>query len=144
MKLAERKYTTRSAMAELSALIDSINSRNLEDDIAPIESAGFAMRAHDSNGYNSTDYNYHEWFYHIGRIVFRNGIIFIEAYETANENYYKPRSRVYSSDEYWHISWVDFAGLMHALKTVVEKYNTLSAQKDDEIERFLKLIKEWY
>lgn len=47
MELAKRKYTTRSALAELSALFDSINSRNLEDDIAPIESVGFAMRAHN-------------------------------------------------------------------------------------------------
>lgn len=144
MKLAERKYTTRTAMAELGALFDSINSRNLEDDIAPIESAGFAIRAHDSNGYNPSDYNYNEWFYHIGRIVCRNGVISIEACETDAENYYEPRYRVYSPGEYWHISRVDFAGLMHALKTVIEKYNTLSAQKDDEIERFLNVIKEWY
>lgn len=144
MELAKRKYTTRKALDELGALFNSINNRNLEDDLPPIYSEGFALRAHDSNGCNRSNYNYNEWFYHTGRIVYRNGIISIEGYETNDENYYEPRSRVYSPDEYWHISRVDFTGLMHALKTVVENYNTLSAQKDDEIERFLNVVKEWY
>jgi hypothetical protein len=85
------------------------------------------------------DYNRRVWKTDRVKIGYRNGEFCLKCYHSNDElNKYC----IYS-DEFWRIKKINFAEMFNALKMVVETYNEKSKEKDEEIERFLEIVKQF-
>jgi hypothetical protein len=142
MEIYERKLTTRKALEQLEKLFVSFYE-HLEDDISNFngEKEFFVVVEHD-NGYMVSDYNRNEWKTDRAKIGFRNGefclICYNASYDEQWRNYFK-----ISADEFWRIRKINFADMFNALKEVVETYNEKSKEKDEQIEHFLEIAKQF-
>ena len=142
MEIYERKLTTRKALEQLEKLFDTLNE-HLEDDIANFngEKEFFAVVVHD-NGYMIGDYNRCEWKTDKAKIGFRNGefclICHNSSYDEQWRNYFK-----ITADEFWRIKKINFGEMFNALIRAVEVYNEKSKEKDEQIEHFLEIAKQF-
>ena len=142
MEIYERKLTTRKALEQLEKLFMSLNER-LEEDIGNYngKTEFFCVVEHD-NGYMLGDYNRREWETDRARIVYRNGefclICHNSLYDEQCRNYFKV-----DVDEFWRIKKINFAEMFNALTKVVEAYNEKSKEKDEQIEHFLEIAKQF-
>jgi hypothetical protein len=142
MEIYERKNTTRFAVEQLEKLFVSLNE-HLEDDIGNFNGAKefFAIVVHD-NGFMTGDFNRKEWKTDRAKIGYRNGefclICYISKLNERYRDYYK-----IDSDEFWRIKKINFADMFSALVEAVEIYNEKSKKKDEQIEHFLEIAKQF-
>ena len=142
MEIYERKNTTETALAKLEKLFVSLNER-LEEDIGNYngKTEFFAIVEHD-NGYMTGDYNRQEWKTDKAKIGYRNGEFCLICYNFGINERYRDYYTVNSGD-FWRIKKINFAEMFDALTNVVEIYNEKSKEKDDQIERFLEIAKQF-
>ena len=142
MKIYERKLTTRKALEQLEKLFVSLNER-LEKDICNFDSEKefFAVVEHD-NGYTVDDYRRNDWKLDRAKIGYRNGEFCLICHKSSYNEHYQEHFKV-SADEFWRIEKIDFSEMFNALKEVVETYNEKSKEKDEQIEHFLEIAKQF-
>ena len=142
MEIYERKVTTAKALEELEKLFVSLNER-LEEDIGNFngEREFFVVVEHD-NGYMVGDYNRNDWKTDRAKIGYRNGEFCLICHNASYDEQYRDYFKV-DSGEFWRIKKINFAEMFNALIMVVETYNVKSKAKDEEIERFLEIAKQF-
>ena len=142
MEIYERKVTTAKALEELEKLFVSLNE-HLEEDICNYngEIEFFAVVEHD-NGYIVSDFNYCEWKTDKAKIGYRNGEFCLICYNSSYDEQWRDYFKI-TADEFWRIKKINFSELFNALKEVVEAYNEKSKEKDEQIERFLEIAKQF-
>ena len=142
MEVYERKYTTGKALEELKKLFVSLNE-HLEDDIGNFngEKEFFCIVEHD-NGFMLGDFNRREWKTHKAKVGYRSGKFCLICYESDYAGYYRDYHKIDSGD-FWRIKKINFSDMFSALVRVVEMYNEKSKEKDEQIERFLKIAKQF-
>ncbi len=142
MEIYERKNTTRFAVEQLEKLFVSLNER-LEEDIANFdgEKEFFAVVVHD-NGYMVGDYNRNEWKTDKAKIGYRNGEFCLICHNSSFDEEYRDYFKV-SADEFWRIKKINFSEMFNALVKSIEMYNEKSKEKDEQIEHFLEIAKQF-
>ena len=141
MEIYERKYTTEKALEELKKLFVSL-SEHLEDDISNFDGESFFAVVEHDNGFMFGDFNRREWKTDRARIGFRNGEFCLICYDSGYNEHYREYYKV-SADEFWRIKKINFSEMFVALKKAVEVYNEKSREKDEQIERFLEIAKQF-
>ena len=139
MEIYERKTTTEKALEELEKLFDSLNE-HLEEDITNYngDKEFFAVVEHD-NGYMCGDFNRREWKTDTAKIGYRYGKFCLICYNS--DDFFN--KYCINTDDFWRIRKINFPEMFNALKMAVETYNKLSKQKDEEIERFIEIAKQF-
>jgi len=142
MEIYERKLITVKALEQLEKLFVSLNER-LEEDIANFdgEKEFFAIVEHD-NGYMIGDYNRSEWKTDRAKIGYRNGEFCLICYISSYNKRYRVHFKIDSGD-FWRIKKINFSEMFNALVKAVEKYNEKSKEKDEQIERFIEIAKQF-
>ena len=142
MKIYERKYTTEKALEQMKNLFVSLNER-LEEDISNFvsEKNFFAIVEHD-NGFLVGDIFRREWKTDKAKIGYRNGEFYFNCYDSGYVEHYREYFRV-SVNEFWRIKKINFADMFSAFVEAVETYNEKSKEKDEQIERFLEIAKQF-
>jgi len=142
MEIYKRKLTTAKALEELEKLFVSLNE-HLEDDISNFdgEKVFFAVVEHD-NGYLIGDFNRREWKTDKAKIGFRNGEFCLICYDSGYVEHYREYIKI-NSGEFWRIKKINFFEMFDALVKAVEVYNEKSKEKDEQIERFLEIAKQF-
>ena len=142
MKIYERKLTTRKALEQLEKLFVSLNER-LEKDICNFDSEKefFVVVEHD-NGYTVDDYRRNDCKTDRAKIGYRNGEFCLICHKSSYNEHYRDYYKV-SDDEFWRIEKINFADMFNALKEAVETYNEKSKEKDEQIEHFLEIAKQF-
>ena len=142
MEIYERKLTTRKALEQMKNLFVSLNE-HLENDISNFdgEKEFFAVVEHD-NGYAIGDYNRNDWKTDKAKIGFRNGEFCLICYNSSYVEHYREHFKV-SANEFWRINKINFVEMFNALVKAVEIYNEKSKEKDEQIERFLEIAKQF-
>ena len=121
LKIEDRKNTTAKG---IDALIDLFKSFDFADDIESVTGPEFAIKADigDNNIFWSDR----------GHVMINNGTVSIFALDSDHScGHMEP---IYSP---WNIQTIDFAGVVKSLEGAVSQYNSLSEEKDAEIETFL-------
>jgi hypothetical protein len=142
MEIYERKLTTTKALSEMKNLFDKVNVK-VEDsnDIKNfVSEKTFFCEVIDDNGLMTSDFNYRSWTLNVGKIVFCNGEFKI----LVRDDEYKHKS-MYITPNYFvrEIRKINFPGMFDAFKEMLEKYNERAKQKDEQIERFLEIVKQF-
>ena len=142
MEIYERKKTTRFAVEQLEKLFVLLNE-HLEDDISNFngKTEFFAVVEHD-NGYMVGDYNRSEWKTDRAKIGFRNGEFCLICYNSGFDEQYQDYFKV-NADDFWRIKKINFAEMFSSLVKAVETYNEKSKEKDEQIEHFLEIVKQF-
>jgi len=142
MEIYERKLTTEKALEQMKNLFVSLNER-LEEDISNFdgEKKFFAVVEHD-NGFLVGDYNRREWKTDKAKIGYRNGEFCLICYDSGYVEHYREYFRIFA-DEFWRIKKINFADMFSALVEAVEIYNEKSKEKDEQIEHFLEIAKQF-
>ncbi len=141
MEIYERKLTTVKALEQLEKLFDSLNE-HLEDDIANFDGGTefFAVVEHD-NGLMIGDFNRRVWKTDRAKIGYRNGEFCLICHNASYDEQY--RDFKINSGDFWRIKKINFAEMFDALVKAVETYNEKSKEKDEQIEHFLKIVKQF-
>ena len=142
MEIYERKLTTRKALEQLEKLFVSLNE-HLEEDIGNYNAVKefFAVVEHD-NGYTVDDYRRNDWKTDRAKIGYRNGEFCLICYNSSYVEHYRDYYKV-NADEFWRIKKIDFSEMFNALVKAVEIYNEESKEKDEQIEHFLEIAKQF-
>ena len=142
MEIYERKLTTARALEQLEKLFVSLNER-LEEDIGNFngEREFFVVVEHD-NGYMVSDYNRNDWKTDRAKIGYRNGEFCLICHNASYDVQYRDYFKIYA-DDFWRIKKINFYDMFGALEKVVETYNENSKEKDEQIERFLEITKQF-
>ncbi len=141
MEIYERKVTTARALEELKKLFVSLNER-LEEDIGNFNGDEFFCVVEHDNGFMCGDYNRREWKTDRAIIGFRNEEFCLICYKSSYNEQYRDYIKI-NADDFWRIKKINFADMFNALVKIVEVYNEKSKQKDEEIERFLEIAKQF-
>jgi hypothetical protein len=141
MEIYERKLTTKKALEQLEKLFVSLNE-HLEDDISNFngEKEFFAVVVHD-NGLMIGDFNRKVWKTDRAKIGFRDGEFCLICHNSSFDEQY--RDFKINSGDFWRIKKINFAEMFNALVKAVETYNEKSKEKDEQIERFLEIVKQF-
>lgn len=142
MEIYERKLTTAKALEQLEKLFVSLNE-HLEDDLINFdgEKEFMAVVEHD-NGYVVGDFNRYDWKTDRAKIGYRNGEFCLICHDSDYNEHYRDYYKI-GTDEFWRIRKIDFAEMFGALVKVVEAYNEKSREKDEQVERFLEIVKQF-
>jgi len=142
MEIYERKLTTVKALEQMKNLFVSLNE-HLEEDISNFngETEFFAIVEHD-NGFLVGDFNRREWKTDRAKIGYRDGEFCLICYNCGINERYRDNFRI-NADEFWRIKKINFADMFFALKEAVEIYNEKSKKKDEQIEHFLEIAKQF-
>ena len=142
MEIYERKLTTEKALEQMKNLFVSLNE-HLEEDISNFngKTEFFAVIEHD-NGFLVGDFNRREWKTDRAKIGYRNGEFCLICYNCGINERYRDNYRI-NADEFWRIRKINFADMFNALKEAVEAYNEKSKVKDEQIEHFLEIAKQF-
>jgi hypothetical protein len=142
MEIYERKLTTAKALEQLEKLFVSFYE-HLENDISNFngKTEFFAVVEYD-NGYMVGDFNRCEWKTDKAKIGFRNGEFCLICHNSSFDEQWRDYFKI-SADEFWRIRKINFADMFNALKEAVEIYNEKSKEKDEQIERFLEIAKQF-
>jgi len=142
MEIYERKLTTVKALEQLEKLFVSLNE-HLEDDISNFngKTEFFAVVEHD-NGYMVGDYNRNEWKTDKAKIGYRNGEFCLICHNASYDEQWRDYFKI-TADEFWRIKKINFSEMFNALKESVETYNEKSKEKDEQIEHFLEIAKQF-
>jgi len=137
MKIENRKNTTEAGLEALRVLITGLEEK-MKNDIKNFEVIGhdfFCVEKFD-NGRSCGDYHYVSWYNDTGRLVFKNGKIEIKT--TSDEN-----QRWNDNEGILEIFKISFPKIIEALEALVKEYNERSKKKDEDIEKFLKLVRSF-
>ncbi len=142
MEIYERKLTTEKALEQMKNLFVSLNE-HLEEDISNFNGGKefFAIVVHDNN-FMVGDFNRREWKTDRAKIGYRNGEFCLICYNCGINERYRDNFRI-NADEFWRIKKINFADMFLALKKAVEIYNEKSKVKDEQIEHFLEIAKQF-
>ena len=142
MEIYERKLTTARALEQLEKLFVSLNER-LEEDIGNFngEREFFVVVEHD-NGYMVSDYNRNDWKTDRAIIGYRNGEFCLICHNASYDEQYRDYFKI-NADDFWRIKKINFYDMFSALEKAVETYNENSKEKDEQIERFLEITKQF-
>ncbi len=88
------------------------------------------------------DFNRKEWKTDRARIGYRNGEFCLICYNFGINERYRDHFKV-SADEFWRIKKINFADMFSAFVNTVEIYNEKSKEKDEQIEHFLEIAKQF-
>ncbi len=135
MKLEERKYTTEKGLEALENLIKSLEEK-IRADIEPISSnTMFNCRHEFDNGEDSSDFNYDNWVHTQCYFKIDNG--YINLISEGEETEFRHTKAVIASIS--ECTRIDFSKCLKALEDILNKYNEVSKEKDDQIKKFLEL-----
>ena len=142
MEIYERKNTTRFAVEQLEKLFVSLNE-HLEDDIGNYNGGTefFTVVVHD-NGLMIGDFNRREWKTDKAKIGYRDGEFCLICHNSSFDEQYRDYFKV-NADEFWRIKKINFSEMFNALIRAVEAYNEKSKEKDEQIEHFLEIAKQF-
>ena len=142
MEIYERKLTTEKALEQMKNLFVSLNE-HLEEDISNFNGGKefFAIVVHDNN-FMLGDFNRREWKTDKAKIGYRNGEFCLICYNSDYNVQYRDHFRL-NADEFWRIKKINFADMFSAFVNTVEIYNEKSKEKDEQIEHFLEIAKQF-
>ena len=142
MEIYNRKVTTAKALSEMKNLFDKVNAKVEDsDDIKNfVSEKTFFCKVIDDNGLMTSDYNYRSWTLDVGKIAFCNGefkILVRDDEFNHNSMFITPNCFVRE------IRKINFPGMFDTFKEMLEKYNERAKQKDEQIEHFLEIAKQF-
>ena len=142
MEIYERKLTTEKALEQMKNLFVSLNE-HLEEDISNFNGGKefFVIVVHDNN-FMLGDFNRREWKTDKAKIGYRNGEFCLICYNSDYNVQYRDHFRL-NADEFWRIKKINFADMFSAFVNTVEIYNEKSKEKDEQIEHFLEIAKQF-
>ena len=142
MEIYERKLTTEKALEQMKNLFVLLNE-HLEEDISNFNGGKefFAIVVHDNN-FMLGDFNRREWKTDKAKIGYRNGEFCLICYNSDYNVQYRDHFRL-NADEFWRIKKINFADMFSAFVNTVEIYNEKSKEKDEQIEHFLEIAKQF-
>ncbi len=141
MEIYERKLTTAKALEELEKLFNGLNA-HLEEDIQNFNGDEFFCIVEHDNGFLVGDFNRREWKTDKAQIGYRNGEFCLICRNSSFAEKYRDYFKI-NSDEFWRIKKINFSEMFNALTKAVETYNEKSKEKDEQIERFLEIAKQF-
>lgn len=145
LEIENRKLTTYAGLHELASLVSKL-STEMSNDVWNFDCPlTFRVKVLADNGYSTNDIYYHEWYLNVGRWVFRNGTILLQA-DSSDEYDGEPLNEcelVRDVDFTDSIYKIDFADAIMCLEKLVEAYNKKTALKEQELTTFLKLVAEY-
>ncbi len=140
MKIYERKLTTGKALEQLEKLFVSLNE-HLEEDIGNFSGETFFAVVEHDNGLMEGDFNRKTCKTVRAKIGYRNGEFCLICPNSGYNDW--PDYFRLNADEFWRIKKINFAEMYNELVKAVETYQELSKEKDEQIERFLEITKQF-